>query len=664
MRQERKSTMMASSASSASSRIGIVFSTRLMSCFFLLLTVSNLPTENAFQTTTQTSFARTTILSSSSSSHTNKVRSRTQLFESSKGASSSPAADTASEQRTTKGSSKSKNYNNKNGGNSQNAKGKVRGENRRPTNDNNNRNNNNNNNNNKRPYSKSRNNYYKKKGPYSPPPNRRLNQEIVKCETAQEVLQCVASQKGALSTFGGGGKLNSVNFSTAVHRLAKHLMYNNYGGDDPKNNDANRAKVLSDPRFALLLCSTAEAIDNTQNIQLGDANDGSNHNNNKDEQIVFNSREMSNIAWALAKYKIVPPQRVMPVDVSSTSIGLLQEKSKEVRLMVYQVAKERAAEGESPGGYATTWLPGVSQLCGHLLDYISSRVIEIADSNQFQLQEFANLLWALATTQRADERIFSFVTDRLMRGMETQIVQSRESEGLRPQEWSNSIWALATSGISGPEEELLPFVADLMDKHPEFVAAFKPQELSNTAWGVATILSKRSSTRLDCPASDAALRIFRNVAKQLIARQGEGYKTQELTNSVWAFATLGFGLPISASARFISENRSTDYTFLKSDDEEGDKELMESAVRIVTDQAIHKQMRYFRSQELNNVAWAMHRLNQRDDQLLNMIGKELANTKRPVTSQVGKMLYPIVHGLYYPPRRRRFRLLTCVFCLR
>lgn len=46
----------------------------------------------------------------------------------------------------------------------------------------------------------------------------------------------------------------------------------------------------------------------------------------------------------------------------------------------------------------------------------------------------------------------------------------------------SSIRALATSGVVGPEKELFPFVADLMDKNPDFVDEFKPQELSNTIW--------------------------------------------------------------------------------------------------------------------------------------------------------------------------------------
>jgi hypothetical protein len=46
----------------------------------------------------------------------------------------------------------------------------------------------------------------------------------------------------------------------------------------------------------------------------------------------------------------------------------------------------------------------------------------------------------------------------------------------------SSIRALGTSGVVGPEKELFPFVADLMDNNPDFVEEFKPQELSNTIW--------------------------------------------------------------------------------------------------------------------------------------------------------------------------------------
>jgi hypothetical protein len=464
------------------------------------------------------------------------------------------------------------------------------------------------------------------------------------------LLNFLAASKGALTTNGGGGVMNSVNFSTALHRIARHLQYqhNNNNQKDNQNGDNegnNRSRILSDPRFALLVCSAAEAL-------MGDVMDVSNKN------IVFGSREMSNIAWAIAKLKIAPPQSVLPVDASSVSQTRLQQKSEEVRSMVYEVAKERNAAASSQTTPSpqqkTPWIPALSELCGSILDTISYRVKEV-DPSLFRLQEWANLLWALATAQRANDEVFAFVIASLMAGMDdvdmTIATSNRQkydnnnknnnnqnNEGLRPQEWSNSIWALATSGITGPEEELIPFVANLMDTHPDFLDSFKPQELSNTVWGIATILSKRSGRQLEGPACEGAMTIVRHVARQLVQRQGQGYKSQELTNSAWAFATLGFGLSTTNNGMADTTTHTmSDYTVLKSNDEEGDRKLMEEAIHVVIGHA-KQGLRRFRSQELNNIAWTMARLGQRDDMLLEQIGLELCNPRRSVSSQVHCLL--------------------------
>ena len=291
-------------------------------------------------------------------------------------------------------------------------------------------------------------------------------------ETAQDLLSLLASTKGALTAPGGGGALNSVNFSTAMHRVGKYLSYFNH--NQREGND--RTRILADPRFALFVCSAAEAL--VGDLDIRDA---------ANEPLFFGSREISNMAWAVAKLKIAPPQRVVPVDISENSLTLLKQKSGEVRSMVYKVAKERSESNSS--AQKSPWIPALSELCGTMLDAISYLSMQV-EPNFFRLQEWSNMLWALSTAQRGDEKLFSFVISNMLHSMENYRVEAVK-DGLRPQEWSNTIWALATAGIFGPEETLLPFVADLMDSNPHFVDEFKPQELSNTAWGIATILSKR-----------------------------------------------------------------------------------------------------------------------------------------------------------------------------
>jgi len=449
-------------------------------------------------------------------------------------------------------------------------------------------------------------NSYKGKGRASNP-NSVLNGNIAKQPNAASVLQVLAGTKGALTTIAGGNMLNSINFSTAMHRVGRHVAWS---WQNPEGND--RSKILADPRFALLIASAGEALGGADVVdQTG-------------RPLVFGNRELSNMSWAIAKLKIAPPSTVSPVDSTINSLDNLNDKCQEVRKLVYETAKNRKQNPNAPNG---AWIQALSQLCGYMMDHLSYRMVEL-NTERFQFQEYSNLIWATATAKRCSPELFKFVLSKLV-----EKGQITDTEDLKPQEWSNSMWALATSGFYGPELEFIPFVANLLDNNPQFVDEFKPQELANTAWGVATILSKHSG-QTDSLVSDAALRIIRQCAMQLIKRNGENHKTQEISNTVWSFATIGFGLKGGSSA-----NAGNDYTFLQSDDMEGDLLLMEDAVKVAAStakQILHR----FRSQELNNLAWAMARLGQKDEELLTMIGNEIASPKRKVTSQdIGTTLW-------------------------
>jgi hypothetical protein len=153
----------------------------------------------------------------------------------------------------------------------------------------------------------------------------------------------------------------------------------------------------------------------------------------------------------------------------------------------------------------------------------------------------------------------------------------------------------------------------------------------------------------DGPECEAASRIFRHVAREFIKREGKPakymYKSQEITNTIWSFATLGFGL--TGGKTSDTGNTGNEYTFLVSDDPEGDKSLMEDAMQVAI-RGVKQNSRKFQSQELNNVAWTMARLKQKDDELLEMIGMQLANPKRQVTPQdIGTTLWSFATNDYF-----------------
>jgi hypothetical protein len=138
--------------------------------------------------------------------------------------------------------------------------------------------------------------------------------------------------------------------------------------------------MLADPRFALLLASTAEAL----------------------TCMDFQSRELSNIGWALAKLKIVPPFSAMPRSPGTDDTLLVAATA--VRTGLLRAAKERQETGLAAD--SALWIPVVSQLSGQILDRISQRVA-LLQTDGFRLQEWANLLWAWATCGRADKEAFA-----------------------------------------------------------------------------------------------------------------------------------------------------------------------------------------------------------------------------------------------------------------
>jgi hypothetical protein len=94
-----------------------------------------------------------------------------------------------------------------------------------------------------------------------------------------------------------------------------------------------------------------------------------------------------------------------------------------------------------------------------------------------------------------------------------------------------------------------------------------------------------------------------------------------VANSIWAFATVGFG----AASASIQSNTNNDYIHLQSDRELEDRELVTKVLDVVADSALQRLPR-FRPQELNNLAWGICRLGCRGkkmDELFAGIGQEL-----------------------------------------
>lgn len=195
-----------------------------------------------------------------------------------------------------------------------------------------------------------------------------FNKKLVTCESTDEILTLLASTPNALTKMAGGGALNNVNFSTALHRMARFCSYN----------QQTRKKTLMDPRFALFLCSLTEAMAGMDpTVSLSDYQ--ADTNKKKKTSLVFSPREFSNIAWSIAKIRIAPPQSTLPIQLTDDSTELV-ETSLKCRSQVLQGARE----GQK------LWIPTLSLLSGKILDAVS--YMSNKTTGPFNSQEMANLL--------------------------------------------------------------------------------------------------------------------------------------------------------------------------------------------------------------------------------------------------------------------------------
>jgi hypothetical protein len=503
-----------------------------------------------------------------------------------------------------------------------------------------------------------------------------LNKSITLCETPSDVLALFVKTGGARNT-GGNGELNSVNFSTMLHRIAKQSSAF-IKGQSNKQQMQQRKHVLVDPRFAILICAIAESLADDLAIDL----DG--ELTRIIAQKFFKSRELSNISWGLAKMQpLAPPkhgmgvtrycppaatlntdltdsnvsgndQFVSYVDEKGTLPSNLRETSQMLRQQILQVAKSKKA-GDVNNQVRTAYMSTLRDLTGYILDGIASSVLDSRDVSEFNTQEYANLLWAFATVKRGDTLLAETLVQRLEAraksniGVKTKNAKYQqnnhqaalqlltETHGMKPQEVSNTIWALATMEIRGPHQvAFVQHAADLME-NDSFLEAFKPQELSNTAWGVVTLISRRENGSLDDLNRDdiggkqadsvdvetmAVHRILRRVVS-VIKENPDAFKSQEVSNTMWACSTTNFW-----STKAIPRPEGI-----------SDAILMAETLASVAKSA-EKRLDRFLPQELNNLSWSYARLmepmgarysSKTDDELMQKYFDNLTIAKEETT---------------------------------
>ena len=462
-----------------------------------------------------------------------------------------------------------------------------------------------------------------------------LNKKIIAAETAGDVINLlVSSAPDALKKTAGGGAVNSVNFATSIHRIGRYLAYNNQ----------DRAATLSDPKFALFLCSFAEALAGVDYTQpLSSLLTEGPREASSTTRIDFSIRERTNLVWALAKLRLVPPLSSVPLLVrhdmnnndESHQPSLLQPDLAEtsIRLRSEIVASQKTN--------SKMWITTLSLLSAKLMDTVANEMVEQEKESSFNVQEMVNMLWAFAAAQRPSVAVF----DRIGSILALELEQSAQIP--KPQEFSNTIWACATASYTGDSQrKLIELVAQYMERDPRWISTFKPQEVSNTAWGIATLLSLRRETgeansgSLEQEKEDLiVVSILRSIAQTLVQRCDE-FKSQEISNTIWAFGTLGFGT--------LADKRNVnDFIVLKSDDYEADVTLVDQTLAVVSKSVLGR-LRVFKEQELNNLAHGCGRLGRCEQEMFAGIAREFAQRHGRVTGQdIGTTLWSFATTKYF-----------------
>lgn len=140
----------------------------------------------------------------------------------------------------------------------------------------------------------------------------------------------------------------------------------------------------------------------------------------------------------------------------------------------------------------------------------------VRGASDFKAQELANTVWAFAKLQYRDDPLMARISEEAV---------SRLSDPGRAEEFDSMCiasitWAFATLGCWN--EQLLGAVATAACDR---IGKCKTQELSNLVWAFATLVVRHHTPLLDLIAGAAVGRISE-------------FELQHLTNTAWAFARL------------------------------------------------------------------------------------------------------------------------------
>ncbi|PNW72708.1 hypothetical protein CHLRE_15g637850v5 [Chlamydomonas reinhardtii] len=195
-------------------------------------------------------------------------------------------------------------------------------------------------------------------------------------------------------------------------------------------------------------------------------------------------------------------------------------KPQELSNVMYALGKLKQDQQQRGSGWDPTSSPHLQTLASAVASRLGAAV-----GHGFKPQELSNILWACAKLGYADPGLLLPLAE----------AAATLSVSMKVQELANSLWAMEALGCSGLEyrsavEALCGEVLQRL-RIPELAAAFTPQHLSN-------ILLALEGLQLGGKQAE----LVAAVAAEDVRRGFDGYVAQDLSNSAWALAKMGFGV--------------------------------------------------------------------------------------------------------------------------
>ncbi|KAG2423547.1 hypothetical protein HXX76_015190 [Chlamydomonas incerta] len=238
----------------------------------------------------------------------------------------------------------------------------------------------------------------------------------------------------------------------------------------------------------------------------------------------FKPQEISNSLWACAKLGYCDSGHVSALAAVllqrlADPVQLAEAKPQELVNALWALAKLREDQQQRGSGWDPTASPHLATLAG-AVTLLSAEV-----GHGFNPQDASNSLWACAKLGYRDSGVLLPLAESA----------AALAQSMKAQELANSLWSLGALSCSEPEYS--PAVKALCGEAlrrlqtERLAAAFMPQGLSN-------ILIALEGLQLG--GDQAAL--VTALAVECAQRDFAGFEPQQLSNSAWALAKMGYGL--------------------------------------------------------------------------------------------------------------------------